>query len=117
VTNPHVGLRRWPYHAETHTHADGQIAHSLNRSLSTVAQQPLRQQCCSIGGHTYARLSSMRLAYALAGTLSALLVTADTEVFSHEDLVSAPRPQPAHANPNGTYAVSAVDRWDPEADK
>ena len=38
------------------------------------------------------------------------------DVFSAEDMLSTPRPQPALASPNGHRALSVVDQWDPKED-
>jgi len=37
--------------------------------------------------------------------------------FTAEDMLSAPRPQPAIASPNGHHAISLVDKWDPKTDE
>ncbi len=55
------------------------------------------------------------LILALAGLGEAAKVK--PEVFTAEDLLTAPRPQAAIANPEGDLALSVVDTWDSKNDK
>lgn len=56
----------------------------------------------------------------VAGLLSsplAALASSSAKEFTAQDLLSAPRPQPAIPDEHGTQALSVVDQWDPESDK
>ncbi|WVN87657.1 uncharacterized protein L203_102842 [Cryptococcus depauperatus CBS 7841] len=44
-------------------------------------------------------------------------VWAIPDIFTTEDMLSTPRPQPAIPSPNGSYALSVVDQWDSNTDK
>ena len=53
----------------------------------------------------------------LLWTSATLVAAASSKVFTVDDLISAPRPQPPIPDNKGTQAISVVDQWNPKDDK
>jgi hypothetical protein len=51
------------------------------------------------------------------GSAAVLAAAHVNNVFTAEDMVSAPRPQPAIASPDKSHALAIVDQWDSKHDR